>query len=269
MGKTHWVAIGVRAQGNTAMQQSEAEQPEQSEQPNPLESPASGPRARSMPHESGGEHLEPTERTTLKRIAMRGCYERATIHAILDEGLVCHVSFVLGGKPASVPMAYARIGDRLYLHGSTANRMMRALRDGSEACVTVTLLDGLVLARSAFHHSVNFRCVVLYAQASEVTDPVEKMAALEATIEHIARGRWEDVRKPSREELLRTMILSMPIVEASAKIRTDGPLDEQADYGLPIWAGTIPLTSVAGAPIDDPLEPERRPVPVYASAYRR
>jgi hypothetical protein len=225
--------------------------------------------ARSQAGSVEAERLEPTERTTLKRVAMRGCYERETIRAILDEGLVCHVSFVIDGKPASIPMAYARIGERLYLHGSTANRMMRALRDGSEACVTVTLLDGLVLARSAFHHSVNFRCVVLYARASEVTDPVEKMAALEATIEHVAAGRWNDVRKPSREELLRTMILSMPIAEASAKIRTDGPLDEQQDYGLPIWAGTIPLTSVAEAPIDDPLETERQPVPAYAREYRR
>jgi nitroimidazol reductase NimA-like FMN-containing flavoprotein (pyridoxamine 5'-phosphate oxidase superfamily) len=151
-----------------------------------------------------GPCLAVTERTTLKRVAGRGSHDRATIHAILDEGLVCTVSFLLDGAPAAIPMAYCRVEDTLYLHGSTANRMMRALRDGSETCVTVTLLDGLVLARSAFHHSVNFRCVVLYASAREVSDPAEKLAALEATVNHVVPGRWPDVRPPNQEELLRT-----------------------------------------------------------------
>jgi nitroimidazol reductase NimA-like FMN-containing flavoprotein (pyridoxamine 5'-phosphate oxidase superfamily) len=213
--------------------------------------------------------ITPTPRTTLKRIAVRGSFDRATIHRILDEALVCHVSVALDGKPASIPMAYARMGDRLIVHGSTANRVMRALRDGAEACVVVTLVDGLVLARSAFHHSVNYRCVVLYAKAVELTDPVEKMKALEALVEHVVPGRWRDVRIPSDKEIVRTLMLALPIVEASAKVRDGGPLDDQADYGLPIWAGTIPLRTVPDAPVVDPLETEARPVPAYATAYRR
>lgn len=215
------------------------------------------------------ETIPPTERTRLRRRATRGHYERETVYAILDEGLVCHVAFVLDGKPASVPMAYARLGDRLVLHGSTANRMLRALRDASEACVTVTLLDGLVLARSAFHHSVNYRSVILYAKATEVTDPVEKMAALEATVEHTVPGRWRDVRRPSAEEVVQTMILSLPINEASAKMRDGGPIDEREDYGLPVWAGTIPLATVYGAPVVDPREAAPLPAPEYVAGYRR
>jgi hypothetical protein len=210
-----------------------------------------------------------TERTTLKRVAGRGSHDRATIHAILDEGLVCTVSFLIGGAPAAIPMAYCRIGETLYLHGSTANRMMRALRDGSEACVTVTLLDGLVLARSAFHHSVNFRCVVVYARAREVGDPAEKLAALEATVNHVVPGRWPDVRAPDADELRRTMILALPITEASAKLREGGPIDEPGDMAMQTWAGVIPLRQVAEPPVRCPAMEHETAAPAYARRYRR
>lgn len=223
-------------------------------------------------HTPGSDAEKPlavTERTTLKRVAGRGSHDRATIDAILDEGLVCTVSFLMGSAPAAIPMAYCRIEDTLYLHGSTANRMMRALRDGSEACVTVTLLDGLVLARSAFHHSVNFRCVVIYARAREVLDPTEKLAALEATVNHVVPGRWPDVRKPSAQELLRTMILALPIAEASAKLRSGGPIDEPADMDIETWAGVIPLQQVAQPPVADEAMAYRIEPPGYAGRYRR
>jgi nitroimidazol reductase NimA-like FMN-containing flavoprotein (pyridoxamine 5'-phosphate oxidase superfamily) len=209
----------------------------------------------------------PSERTTLKRRAGRGDHERATIHAILDEALICTVSFVRDGTPAAIPMAYCRKGEQIYLHGSTANRMLRSLRDGGETCVTVALLDGLVLARSAFHHSVNYRCVVIYACAREVSDPGEKLAALEATVEHLVPGRWRDVRKPTQEEMRSTLVLSLPIDEASAKVRTGPPIDDAEDLAFATWAGVVPLRQVADEPVADAPQSTRISTPTYASEY--
>lgn len=211
----------------------------------------------------------PTPRTTLKRLAGRGSYDRAVVHAILDEALVCHVAFARDGQPFVIPMVYAREGDALYLHGSTANRVLRALIGGAEACVTVTLIDGLVMARSAFHHSVNYRSVVLYGAAEEVTDAAERALAMRALIEHVAHGRWDDIRQPGGEELLRTLVVRLPITEASAKLRSGPPLDDEEDYALPIWAGVIPLRLVAGVVQNDPRLPAQIPTPAYVIDYTR
>lgn len=211
----------------------------------------------------------PTPRTQLKRRAPRGRFDRATIDAILDEGLVCHVGFAHEGYVTVLPTAYARHEDSLYVHGSTANRMFRALRVGAEACVTVTLLDGVVLARSAFHHSMNYRCVVLYGQAREVTDGNEKLEAMRYLLDHVAPGRWDDVRPPSAVELKQTLVLAFPIDEASAKIRSGPPIDDEEDMGLPCWAGEVPLRLVAGAPVVAPDMTVEAPEPPYATRYRR
>ena len=211
----------------------------------------------------------PTSRTTLKRLAVRGRYDRAAVHAVLDEGLVCHVAFVADGTPVVIPTAYARVGENLYLHGSTANRMLRTLASGAPASIVVTLLDGLVLARSAFHHSVNYRSVVVFGCGERVTDPVEHEAALAAVVEHVVPGRYGAVRGPNREEALRTLVVRFPLVEVSMKERIGGPVDDEEDYALDVWAGTIPLTTVFGAPVDDPMHAPRAAVPEHASKYRR
>ena len=213
--------------------------------------------------------LTPTPRTTLKRRPQRGSYERAAVHSILDEALVCQVAFAQGSQPFVTPMAYARVGEKLYLHGSLANRTLRALREGAEACINVTLLDGLVLARSAFHHSVNFRSVMVFGTAHEVTDSGEKLEALRAIVEHAVPGRWPDVRGPYAQELRQTLVLSVPLEEAVAKQRSGGPIEEEADYALSVWAGQIPLQLVPQMPVDDVrLAPDVRP-PSYASRYQR
>src|SRR3989454_10930142 len=168
--------------------------------------------------------LSPSERTRVRRLPARACYERATIDAILDEGLVCHVGFVHEGQPFVLPTTYARVGDALFVHGSAASRMLRGLGDGIPVCITVTLLDGLVLARSAFHHSMNYRSVVILGVATEVTDSAERLGALEAIVEHVAPGRWAEARPPSERELRATIVLRLPIVEASAKMRSGGAL---------------------------------------------
>lgn len=226
----------------------------------------------AAPHETttpAVEAIAATPRTTLRRLAGRGSYDRAVVNAILDEALVCHVAFAREGQPFVIPMVYAREGDALYLHGSTANRVLRALIGGAEACVTVTLIDGLVLARSAFHHSVNYRSVVLYGAAEEVTDLAERALAMRALIEHVARGRWDDIRQPGREEMLRTLVVRLPITEASAKLRSGPPLDDEEDYGLPIWAGVIPLRLTAGAARSDPRLPAQVATPAYVVDYTR
>jgi uncharacterized protein len=192
-----------------------------------------------------------TERTRVRRLAKRGAYDVATIHAILDEALICHVGFAVDGKQVVIPTIHWRDGDRLYVHGSGASHMLRTLRDGVDACVTVTLLDGLVLARSAFHHSMNYRSVVIFAKAIEVTDRDEKLRALERLVEHIVPGRSSEVRGPNESELRQTLVLSLPIAEASAKIRTGPPIDDEEDYALPVWAGVVPITLVKGDPIQD------------------
>jgi uncharacterized protein len=218
---------------------------------------------------ASGENFAPTPRTTLKRLAIRGRYERDVVHAILDEGLVCHVGFVVDGGPVVIPVAYARIGDAIYLHGSTANRMLRNLAGGGDACVTVTLLDGLVLARSAFHHSMNYRSVVLFGRGERVTDAVEHATALAAVVEHIVPGRGAFVRPPNREEGLKTLVVRFPITEVSVKERMGGPIDDPEDYALDVWAGIIPLTLVPGVPENDPLVAPRSRVPEHALRYRR
>ncbi|MBW2230119.1 MAG: pyridoxamine 5'-phosphate oxidase family protein [Deltaproteobacteria bacterium] len=206
----------------------------------------------------------PSERTKLKRGSTRARYEREAILAILDEALFCNVAVDVGGHPAIIPTAFAILGDQLYVHGSTANRIFRAMRDGSECCVSVTLLDALVLARSAFHHSVNYRSVVIYGRAREVDDEVEKRAAFDALIEHVMPGRSAEVRAPNREEYLRTLVLAIPVDEASAKVRTGPPVEEEADYALDVWAGELPLRVVAEAPVADPQT--KREVPAYVLA---
>jgi len=223
-----------------------------------------------MTTESPESHEYPvTARTTFKRLAYRGTYDRAVVHAILDEGLVCHVAFDVDGRPALIPTAYARQGERLLLHGSPGNRMLRALAVGTEACVCVTLLDGIVLARSAFHHSVNYRCVVIYGRAVEVTDRAEKREALRAVVEHVAPGRFEDVRAPTDDEVTMTKVIALPIVEASAKVRTGPPLDDEPDYALSVWAGILPVRSTFATPEPCPRLDPRTPVPGHVSGYRR
>jgi uncharacterized protein len=195
--------------------------------------------------------LEPTPRTAVKRLAKRGNYEVETIHAILDEALICHVGFVIDGKPVVIPTIHWREEDTLYVHGSAASRMLRSLRGGVEACVTVTLVDGLVLARAAFHHSMNYRSVVIFGTAELIDDPEEKRRVLDVFVEHITPGRSREVRAPNEIELKQTMVLALPIAEASAKVRAGGPIDDEEDYALPVWAGVIPLKLTKGEPIED------------------
>jgi len=210
-----------------------------------------------------------TERTKLKRLPKRGHFDRETVYAILDEGFICHVGFAPQGQPFVIPTGYARVDDKLYIHGSQASRMLRTLSGGLDACVTVTIVDGLVLARSAFHHSINYRSVVIFGRATIIEDREEKIAALVALSEHIVRGRWADVREPNEEELIKTTVLELPLVEASAKVRTGPPIDDEEDYALPMWAGVVPLSLQAGTPINDPRLPDGIEVPEYARDYKR
>jgi nitroimidazol reductase NimA-like FMN-containing flavoprotein (pyridoxamine 5'-phosphate oxidase superfamily) len=193
-----------------------------------------------------------TPRTTVRRMPTRGSYEQETVHAILDEALVAHLGFVQDGQPFVIPTIHARVGDTVYVHGSAASRMLRALSGGIPACLTVTLLDGLVMARSAFHHSMNYRSVVVLGPALLVTDDDEKRRALEAIVEHVAPGRSAEVRAPNANELKGTSVLRLSLDECSAKIRTGGPVDDEEDYALGCWAGVVPLRLVPGAPEPDP-----------------
>jgi len=213
--------------------------------------------------------LSRTPRTTLKRLPKRGSHEREVIDRILDEGFICHVGFVVDGQPFVIPTGYARVEGNLIVHGSQASRMLRALGQGIDVCVTVTLIDGLVLARSAFHHSMNYRSVMVFGRARVIDDRAEKSQALFALSEHMIPGRWKDVREPSEEELQQTTVLSLPIEEGSAKIRTGPPLDDEEDYTLDVWAGVIPLKVVAETPISDPRLPPNIPIPDYAARYSR
>lgn len=210
-----------------------------------------------------------TARTTLKRLPKRGSYERADVYEILDEGFVCHVGFVVDGRPFVIPTGYGRVGDRLYIHGSSASRMLRAFEVGIEVCITVSLIDGLVLARSAFHHSMNYRSVVVFGTATVVQSDEEKMDALRAFSEHLIPGRWDDVRKPDERELKATLVLSVPLEEASAKVRSGPPIDDEDDYQLNVWAGLVPLRLVASEPISDPRLPREIEPPHYARRYDR
>src|SRR5215470_14679162 len=195
----------------------------------------------------------PTERTQVKRLPKRGKYDRETVHSILDAGFVCHVGFCVEGQPYVIPTNYGRSGDTVYLHGSAASRMLRTLSEGVPVCVTVTLVDGLVLARSAFHHSVNYRSVVMLGTARLVDDPKDKMEALRLFTEHVMKGCCVEVRWPTEKELKATTVLALPLEEVSAKVRTGGPVDDEPDYTLPVWAGLLPLETVPKEPIPDPL----------------
>ncbi len=211
----------------------------------------------------------PSQRTTVKRVPKRANYETETIYQILDEGLVCHIGFVADGQPFVIPTAYGRVEDTLYIHGSPASRMLRTLQQGVDVCVTVTLIDGLVLGRSAFHHSMNYRSVVVFGKATLVEDAEEKLAALKAFTEQVILGRWEEVRSPSRNELAGTTVLSLPLTEASAKVRTGEPIDDEADYQIPVWAGQIPLKLTASTPINDSRLHPDIPLPAYLHNYTR
>ncbi|MCB1024899.1 MAG: pyridoxamine 5'-phosphate oxidase family protein [Acidobacteria bacterium] len=195
--------------------------------------------------------ISQTPRTKVKRIPKRGNFDRKTIYSILDEAFICHVGFAVDGQPFVIPTAYARSGDNMLIHGSSASRMMRSLSEGIDVCVTVTLIDGLVLARSAFHHSMNYRSVVVFGKARLIEEKTEKYEALRLFTEHVIPNRWDEVRKPNDLELKATTVLSLPIEEASAKIRTGDPVDDEEDYDLDVWAGVMPLKLTAGKLIDD------------------
>jgi uncharacterized protein len=212
----------------------------------------------------------PSERVRLRRKRERGRYDREQIDAILDEALIAHLGIVDGdGQPFVIPTLHARDGDVVYCHGSTASRTLRALAGGAPACLTVSLIDGLVLARSVMHHSANYRSVVLLGRARQVSDPAEKLAAARVIVEHIAPGRWRDARQPSENELKATTVLALPIDEASAKVRSGPPLDDEEDYARDCWAGVIPLSLTSGAPQDDPRLRAGIEPPGYAIDYRR
>jgi hypothetical protein len=197
------------------------------------------------------EIYTPTNRTQVRRLPKRGAYDKATVHAILDAGRICHVGFVMDGQPFVIPTGYVRNGDQLYIHGSAASRMVRESSAGIPVCVTVTLLDGFVLARAAFHHSMNYRSVVILGRARLLTDPDEKMEALRCFTNHIVAGRWEEVRQPTPAEMKATSVLALALEEVSAKVRTGGPIDDEEDYVLPVWAGVVPVRLEAGEPIPD------------------
>ena len=215
------------------------------------------------------ENFEQTERTTLKRLPKRGNYEREIVNAILDEGFICHVGFIVDNRPFVIPTGYGRAGDNLYIHGSAASRMLRTLREGIDVCVTVTLIDALVLARSAFHHSMNYRSVVIFGRAQAVEDIDEQMKALHVFTDHIMRGRWEESRQPNEKELRATLVLSLPLTEASAKIRTGPPIDDEEDYELPVWAGELPLHLATGEAVQDPQLKSGIELPEYIRDYHR
>lgn len=195
--------------------------------------------------------LTPTDRTRLKRLPQRGSYDVEIINAVLDTAPICHVAFVLDGQPYALPMAFGRVADQIYLHASAAGRLARSTPGGLPLCVTVTHLDGLVLARSAFHHSMNYRSVMVVGDGRIVSDPAEREVALRAVVDHVVRGRWDEVRQPSDRELKATAVIALPLSEASAKIRTGGPIDDEEDYGRAVWAGVVPVTMTAGGPQQD------------------
>jgi uncharacterized protein len=212
--------------------------------------------------------IAPTERTRVKRLPRRASYDRDVINALLDTALVCHVGFALDGQPYVIPTLQVRIGDRLYIHGSAASRMLGAAADRTRLAVTVTHLDGLVMARSAFHHSVNYRSVVILGVATLVTDNLKKRAVMKGLIDHVAPGRWDHIRQPSDKELDATSVLSIPIDEASAKLRSGGPIDDEADYAIPVWAGEIPLATTPLDPVADSRLDPSIPIPAHVAEYR-
>ncbi|WP_305787962.1 pyridoxamine 5'-phosphate oxidase family protein [Symbioplanes lichenis] len=204
--------------------------------------------------------LSPTERTTLGRAKDRARTDRADLYAVLDAGLVCHLGLVVDGAPMVVPTGYGRIGDTLFLHGSSG---ARSLRHAGSVCVTVTHLDGIVLARSAFNQSVNYRSAMIYGEVRRVSDPDEQVAGLRAISEQLAPGQWDAVRAPTRRELAATLVLALPLTEASVKIRQGPPIDDEEDYTLPVWAGVLPRETVWGTPVPDPRMSQDIPVPAH------
>ena len=215
------------------------------------------------------ETSSPTARTRVVREPERGVYDRDTAYRILDEAFICHVGFELEGQPFVIPTSYGRSGDDLYIHGSAASRMLRNLDQGISVCITVTLLDGLVLARSIFNHSMNYRSVVILGKATVVKDAEEKLKALRLLSEHILPGRWAESRLPNERELKATFVLRVPITEFSAKVRQGPPIDDEEDYDFKTWAGVVPLETVARPPIPDARCNPAIPVPAYAAAYSR
>jgi len=218
--------------------------------------------------EQGSSSQPPSERTTVKRMPHRAVYDREVINAILDEGLLCHLGFTVDSQPYVLPTIYARDGQRILVHGSSASRMLRNLRSGIPVCATVTLLDGLVLARSAYHHSMNYRSVVILGTATEICGRADKLAAMRMIVNHVMPGRWDDVRAPSEAEIRATMVLLLPLNETSAKVRTGPPLDDEEDYALTTWAGVLPLSLKAHAPEADPRLPSSIQSPSYVRFYR-
>ena len=209
----------------------------------------------------------PTPRTRVVREPQRAVYDRDAVNQILDEAFLCHIGFVADGQPFVIPTSYGRDGDVLYIHGSAASRMLRNLDQGVPLCITVTLVDGLVLARSVFNHSMNYRSVVILGTAALVADPAEKLSALRALSEHILPHRWDDSRQPNEKELKATSVLRLPISEFSAKVRVGPPVDDEEDYSFPTWAGVIPLEMISGTPIRD--ERCQRELPAYLNNYSR
>jgi len=215
------------------------------------------------------EIIDPTDRTKVMRYRERGHYERATVNAIIDEALICHVGFNVSGQPYVIPTTHARIDRQLYLHGSVGNRMLKNMKTAIPVCVTMTLVDGLVLARSGMHHSMNYRSAVLLGVAREVTQPDEKLAALDALVNHVVRGRTADIRPPTAMEIKTTTVLCLPIEEASAKVREGPPIDDEEDYALRCWAGVLPLRLEPGRPIDDPRLAAGIAMPESVADYAR
>jgi uncharacterized protein len=215
------------------------------------------------------EAAPPSARVRVKRMPDRAKYDRATVEAILDEGLICHLGFVAEAQPYVIPTIYARDGDKLLIHGSAAGRTLREVSGKIPVCLTVTIVDGLVLARSAYHHSMNYRSVVILGSATEIVERRAKLAAMRALVEHMIRGRWDDVRHPNEQELRATMVLSLPIDEVSAKVRVGPPIDDEEDYARDTWAGIVPLSLDAHAATADPRLRTGTPLPTYARYYRR
>lgn len=210
-----------------------------------------------------------TPNTKISRSAKRGAYDETTIYQILDDGIFCHIAYVHEGQPMMIPTGYCRVGNKIYIHGSVGSHFMRNLADGRKVCLTVSFVDGLVLARSAFSHSVNYRSVVVFSHATVVTDEQERWDALEAFTNQVIPGRWEEIRQPNTKEMKATMVISFEIEEASAKIRTGGPNDDEDDYQWPVWAGVLPLKLQAQPPVTDPNMVHDMPVPVYVTNYKQ
>jgi nitroimidazol reductase NimA-like FMN-containing flavoprotein (pyridoxamine 5'-phosphate oxidase superfamily) len=210
-----------------------------------------------------------TQRSRIKRLPKRGHYDRETIYRILDEALICHAGIVENGQPFVIPINYARIGDSIVLHGAKASRLLKYIEAGNPVCLEATIIDGLVLARSVFHHSVNYRSVVLFGTGCIVEDEAEKMAALEAITEHLVPGRWKEARLPNRREMNATLVVSIKIDEASAKVRVGPPIDEEKDYDLPVWAGILPFREVSLSPIRDEVQSKEVALPPYIAGYSR